>query len=107
TNNPQDFAMENTVQVLVDQQAVGMEQASLGQVSKIFNKEELGQKNRSIQINNNNDRTIYGGIYHQYFLPVEAIKSNAHELKVSKEYLVERNGKWIATKEAKLGERIR
>lgn len=105
-NNPKDFAMENTVNVLVDGKSADMNNAVLGQVSKTFSVSEL-TSNKSIQIANNNDRTIYGGVYHQYFLPVEQVKANTNELRVSKQYMVERNGKWVETKEAKLGERIK
>lgn len=105
-NNPKDFAMENTVNVLVDGKTAEMNNAVLGQVSKTFSVSEL-TSNKTIQIANNNDRTIYGGVYHQYFIPVEQVKANTNELRVSKQYLVERNGKWVETKEAKLGERIK
>lgn len=105
-NNPKDFAMENTVNVMVDGKTADMNSAVLGQVSKTFNISELAS-NKTIQITNNNDRTIYGAVYHQYFLPVEQVKANTNELRVSKQYLVERNGKWVETKEAKLGERIK
>ncbi len=105
-NNPQDFVLSNSVQVLVDQQAMQLNEAFLGQVSKQFSAEEL-VSNKTLKVKNENDRRIYGGLYHQYFLPVEQVQGSVHELRISKEYLVERQGKWVVAKQAKLGERIK
>ncbi|WP_392469665.1 MG2 domain-containing protein [Sphingobacterium cellulitidis] len=106
TNNPKDFSLENTVKVLVDGQKTQLDSVVLGQVSKTFTKEDL-QKNRTIQLQNDNDRTVFGGVFHQYFLPVSEVKSSTNDIKVSKQYMVERNGKWMESKDAKLGERIK
>ncbi len=106
TNNPKDFSLENTVKVLVDGQKTQLDSVVLGQVSKTFTKGDL-QKNRTIQLQNDNDRTVFGGVFHQYFLPVSEVKSSTNDIKVSKQYMVERNGKWMESDEAKLGERIK
>ena len=106
TNNPKDFSLDNSVTVLIDKQKPLMDSVVLGQVSKTFYKEELNS-NKLVQLENNNDRTIFGGIFHQYFVPVSEVKSSTNDIKISKEYLVERNGKWVESSEAKLGERIK
>ena len=106
TNNPQDFRMENNVQVLVDRQAVAMDSVVLGQTSKTFTPQEL-QTNTHIEIKNNNDRSVYGGLIHQFFLPLDQVEASTKGLKVSKVYQVERKGEWVESKEAKIGEKIR
>ena len=105
-NNPQDFAMENTVKVYVDQNAVEANKTVLGQFTKSFNKDEL-TADKQIKIENNNSRTVYGNLVHQYFVALQDVKSNTRDISIQKQYLVERNGQWYVTKEAKLGERIK
>ena len=105
-NNPKDFNLDNAVNVLVDGQKAQMDSVVLGQVSKTFNKQDL-DRNRSVQIENHNDRTVFGGVFHQYFLPVSEVKASTNDIKVSKQYMVERNGKWVESNEAKLGEKIK
>lgn len=105
-NNPKDFNLDNAVTVLVDGQKAQMDSVVLGQVSKTFNKQDL-DRNRSVQIENHNDRTVFGGVFHQYFLPVSEVKASTNDIKVSKQYMVERNGKWVESNEAKLGEKIK
>jgi len=105
-NNPQDFAMENTVKVYVDQQETKANKLVLGQFTKSFDKEEL-QSDKDVRVENNNDRTVYGNIVHQYFLPLEKVERSTQAISVQKQYFVERNGAWVATTEAKLGERIK
>ncbi len=105
-NNPDDFAMENTVSVWVDSKETSMDKSSLGQVEKVFKKQDLNA-NKLISVKNNNNRSIYGGIYHQYFVASEDVKSSANAISVNKVYLVERNGKWIETNTAKLGEKVK
>ncbi|WP_313191141.1 alpha-2-macroglobulin family protein [Sphingobacterium sp.] len=106
TNNPKDFNLDNAVTVLVDGQKAQMDSVVLGQVSKTFGKQEL-DRNRSVQIENHNDRIVFGGVFHQYFLPVSEVKASTNDIKVSKQYMVERNGKWVESNEAKLGEKIK
>lgn len=106
TNNPKDFSLDNNVTVLVDGQRSTMDSVVLGQVSRTFDGEELSS-NRSVQVQNHNDRPVFGGVFHQYFLPVSEVRSSTNDLKVSKQYMVERNGKWIESNEAKLGEKIK
>ncbi|SKB92950.1 TonB-dependent outer membrane receptor, SusC/RagA subfamily, signature region [Sphingobacterium nematocida] len=105
-NNPDDFSLDNKVNVLVDRQQAHTKDIILGQVSLDFDRSAL-QKDKQLTIQNNNNRTIYGGIYHQYFVPLSEVKRNTNALSIQKQYLVERNGKWIETHEAKLGERIK
>jgi hypothetical protein len=106
TNNPKDFSLDNNVTVLVDGQRSTMDSVVLGQVSRTFDREELSS-NRSVQVQNHNDRPVFGGVFHQYFLPVSEVRSSTNDLKVSKQYMVERNGKWVESNEAKLGEKIK
>ncbi len=105
-NNPQDFAMENSVKVYVDQIETQANKAVLGQFTKSFNKEEL-QSDKTVRVENNNSRTVYGNIVYQYFLPLEHVKNTTNAIFVYKQYFVLRNGIWIETKEAKLGEHIK
>ncbi|NGM90846.1 hypothetical protein G5B35_26440, partial [Parapusillimonas sp. SGNA-6] len=62
---------------------------------------------KDVRVENNNDRTVYGNIVHQYFLPLEKVERSTQAISVQKQYFVERNGAWVATTEAKLGERIK
>ncbi|TDQ82887.1 alpha-2-macroglobulin family protein [Sphingobacterium yanglingense] len=105
-NNPDDFSLDNKVNVLVDRQQTDTKDIVLGQVSLDFDRSAL-EKDKQLAIQNNNNRTIYGGIYHQYFVPLSEVKRNTNALSVQKQYLVERNGTWVETKEARLGERIK
>ncbi len=105
-NNPDDFSLDNKVNVLVDRQQADTKAIALGQVSLDFDRSAL-EKDKQLTIQNNNNRTIYGGIYHQYFVPLSEVKRNTNALSVQKQYLVERNGTWVETKEARLGERIK
>jgi len=105
-NNPKDFSLENTVVVRMNGNELAMDDKVLGQASKVIPKEELNQDTR-FSVKNNNVRNIFGGIYHQYFVPVEDVKSSTNEIKVSKEYLVEREGKWVPSNQAVLGEKIK
>ena len=105
-NNPDDFSLDNKVTVLVDRQQADTKDIILGQVSLDFDRSAL-EKDKQLSIQNNNNRTIYGGIYHQYFVPLSEVKRNTNALSVQKQYLVERNGTWVETQEARLGERIK
>ena len=105
-NNPDDFSLDNKVSILVDRQQADTKDIVLGQVSLDFDRSTL-EKDKQLAIQNNNNRTIYGGIYHQYFVPLSEVKRNTNALSIQKQYLVERNGTWVETTEAKLGERIK
>lgn len=105
-NDPNDFSLENKVNIRVDQVEADTKDVVLGQLSLDFDRSTLEQ-NKQLTIQNNNSRTIYGGIYHQYFLPLAEVKSNSNAIAIEKHYLVERAGKWVLSKEAKLGERIK
>ncbi|GAA4135999.1 alpha-2-macroglobulin family protein [Sphingobacterium kyonggiense] len=105
-NNPADFVLVNNISLKVDQQDVKLDEVVLGQVSKEWGKEDLNA-NKNIAVTNNNDRTVYGGVYHQYFVPAADVKQTTNELAVSKKYLIERNGKWEEAKEVRLGDKIK
>ncbi|MFD2553034.1 alpha-2-macroglobulin family protein [Sphingobacterium tabacisoli] len=105
-NNPDDFSLDNKVSILVDRQQADTKDIVLGQVSLDFDRSTL-EIDKQLTIQNNNNRTIYGGIYHQYFIPLSEVKRNTNALSIQKQYLVERNGNWVETTEAKLGERIK
>lgn len=105
-NNPDDFSLENKIIIMADQVQSITEDIVLGQLSTTFGRAELEQ-DRLLSIQNNNTRTVYGGIYHQHFASLSEVKSHTNALSIQKQYLVERNGKWIETHEAKLGERIK
>lgn len=105
-DNPKDFATGNTVRVLINRAEVDLSNNVLGEVSKQFDQVEL-QTDKTIQIQNNNDRVISGSIFHQYFADLDQVKSSTNSLSVQKVYLVERKGEWVESKEAKLGERIK
>ncbi|MGN0003302.1 MAG: alpha-2-macroglobulin family protein [Sphingobacterium composti] len=105
-NNPQDFSVENTVKIWIDGKESEQNKSVLGQFTKSLNKSEL-TTDKQVKIQNYNDRTIFGNIVHQYFSPLEVIQKTLKEISVNKQYFVERNGKWVETSEAKLGERIK
>jgi TonB-dependent SusC/RagA subfamily outer membrane receptor len=105
-NNPKDFAVENMVEVWVDNSLIEQNKTVVGQFTKSLSKEEL-TTDKQVKIQNNNDRTIFGNIVHQYFSPLEVIQKTLKDISVNKQYFVERNGKWVETSEAKLGERIK
>jgi uncharacterized protein YfaS (alpha-2-macroglobulin family) len=105
-DNPKDFVTGNTVRVLIDKEEADLSNNVVGEVSKQFDQVEL-QTDKAIQIQNHNDRVIYGSIVHQYFADLDQVKSSTNALSVQKVYLVERKGKWVETKEAKLGEWVK
>lgn len=105
-NNQKDFSVENTVNVWVDNTPIEQNKSVLGQFTKSLSKAEL-TTDKQVKIQNNNERTIFGNIVHQYFSPLEVIQKTLKDISVNKQYLVERNGKWVETSEAKLGERIK
>src|SRR5690606_16515576 len=101
-----DFKLENTIKLWVDSKEMPTEQVVLGQVSKDLNKADM-QANVDIAIQNNNSRTVYGSIVHQYFTPVEEVKAATHAIAVQKQYFVERAGEWVESQEIRLGERVK
>lgn len=105
-NNPKDFVTENTIQIWMDQTKAETENVVLGQVSKELPKEAL-ETDRQIRIHNQNGRTVYGSIHHQYFEPLEKVQTIKHDISVQKQYFVLRDGNWIESREAKLGEHIK
>lgn len=105
-NDPKDFSLENNVLITLNTDSLATDSKILGQVSKVIPADQLS-KSPILSVQNNNTRTIYGGIYHQYFLASKAIKSASNSLSVEKVYLVSRNGEWKESKEAKLGEKIK
>ncbi|MGY5252037.1 alpha-2-macroglobulin family protein [Sphingobacterium spiritivorum] len=106
-NNPEEFSMVNTTEVIVNDQKTEMDEQVLGQINKEFLKDDLKGNLHITVRNNNTNRTIYGGIYHQYFAPVDEIKASANSLSVYKKYYVERAGKWIESTSFNLGERVK
>ena len=105
-NNPNDFAIENTIKIWIDDKESEQNKAVLGQFTKSLSKAQL-TADKQVKIQNNNTRTIYGNIVHQFFSPLEVIQKTLKDISVNKQYFVERNGKWVETSEAKLGERIK
>ncbi|MGE8378647.1 MAG: alpha-2-macroglobulin family protein, partial [Sphingobacterium sp.] len=105
-NNPKDFVIENSVQISINNKKAELSNTVLGEVSKQFDKVDL-QTDLDIQVQNHNERTVYGAVVHQYFADLDQIKSTTNALSVQKVYLVERKGQWVESKEAKLGERIK
>lgn len=105
-NNPKDFVTENTVAISINNKKTELSNTVLGEVSKQFDKVDL-QTDLDIQVQNHNERTVYGAVVHQYFADLDQIKSSTNALSVQKVYLVERKGQWVESKEAKLGERIK
>jgi TonB-dependent SusC/RagA subfamily outer membrane receptor len=105
-NNPKDFAIENTVKIWIDDNESEQNKTVLGQFTKSLSKAEL-TADKQVKIQNNNTRTIFGNIVHQFFSPLEVIQKTLKDISVNKQYLVERNNKWVETSEAKLGERIK
>ncbi|MCA5005570.1 alpha-2-macroglobulin family protein [Sphingobacterium bovistauri] len=105
-NNPKDFVVENTVKVWIDEEEAEQNKLVLGQFTKNLSPQEL-KSNKFVKVQNNNSRTIFGNIVHQYFSPLESIQKTIKDISIKKQYLVERDGKWIETSEAKLGERIK
>lgn len=105
-NNPKDFVVENAVKVWVNNIDVEQNKTVLGQFTNTLNKTALNE-NQHITVQNNNSRSVYGNIVHQYFSKLEDIKKSVEEIAIQKQYFVEREGKWIQTSEAKLGERIK
>ncbi|MGJ1269294.1 MG2 domain-containing protein [Sphingobacterium spiritivorum] len=106
-NNPEEFSMVNTTEVIVNDQKTEMGKQVMGQINKEFLKDDLKGNLHITVRNNNTNRTIYGGIYHQYFAPVDEIKASANSLSVYKKYYVERAGKWIESTSFNLGERVK
>ncbi|MFD2970262.1 alpha-2-macroglobulin family protein [Sphingobacterium bambusae] len=105
-NNPSEFVLENSVTLSIDQQVVPLEPASLGQVAKTFTRQDL-KKNLELEVQNNNSRAIYGYLNHQYFANETSLSAVVNNLSISKEYLVQRDGKWIVSSSAKLGEKVK
>lgn len=106
SNDPKDFAMENTVSVFIDQQPLPLTAASLGQVAHTFDRQALAD-NLELTVKNANNRAIYGYINQQYFANANELPPAVNNLSISKDYLVERDGKWITATTAKLGEKIK
>ncbi len=105
-NNPDDFRLENTIKLWVDQQETTTANVVLGQATKDFTKEELSS-NTTVSIQNNNSRTVYGSVVHQYFAPVEEVEAATNAIAVQKQYFVEREGKWVESNDVRLGERMK
>ncbi len=105
-NDPQDFSLDNTVEIWVDKEEIPTKNVVLGQSTKDFNVDEL-QGNRTISIKNNNNRRVYGSIVHQYFVPVEEVSSTTNAISIQKQYYAERQGKWVETNTFELGEKIK
>src|SRR5690606_9638873 len=105
-NDPQDFSLDNSVKIWVDQKEVSIQNVVLGQSTKDFKADELSS-NRTVSIQNNNNRRIYGSVVHQYFAPAEEVRSSTNAIAVQKQYYVERQGKWVEAEVFKLGEKIK
>lgn len=105
-NNPRDFSLDNSIKIWVDQEEIPTKNVVLGQSSKDFNTDEL-QDNRTISIQNNNNRSVYGSIVHQYFVPAEEVSSSTNAISIQKQYYAERQGKWIEADTFELGEKIK
>lgn len=106
-NNPKDFVLDNTVAIQIDGQPVAVnDRKVLGQVSTELHAEELAS-DKAIQIVNHNNRKVYGGIYHQYFVPMEAVSSQQKELSVSKKIFVQQDTAWVEATYFKTGDRIK
>ncbi|MBE8719185.1 alpha-2-macroglobulin family protein [Sphingobacterium pedocola] len=105
-NNPKDFVLDNTVAIHIDRQVVATDDKVLGQIGKELPSQELAT-DKVVQVTNNNNRKIYGGIYHQYFVPLEDIRSEQKELSVSKKLLVQKNAEWVETTAFKTGDKIK
>lgn len=106
-NNPEEFSMVNTTEVIINDQKTEMDKQVMGQINKEIQKDDLKGNQHITVRNNNTSRTVYGGIYHQYFVPVDEIKATANSLSVYKKYYVERAGKWIESTSFNLGERVK
>ncbi|TJZ61463.1 alpha-2-macroglobulin [Sphingobacterium olei] len=105
-NNPKDFVLDNTITIQIDRQAVATDDRVLGQIGKELPSEELAM-DKVVQVTNNNNRKIYGGIYHQYFVPLEDVRSEKKELSVSKKLLVQKNTEWVESTTFKAGDKIK
>lgn len=105
-NNPADFTVDNKVSVSINGTNKELIQTGIGQVSQNFDKEDLRLDN-IIKVENNNNRKIYGSIVHQYFLPLEEVKSSSKDIAVIKHILVFRDNEWIASNSIKSGEKVK
>ncbi|MCL7989316.1 MG2 domain-containing protein [Sphingobacterium sp. lm-10] len=105
-NDPRDFVLDNAVTIEIDDTLAVVENKVLGQISTTLSPEQL-VKDRTIQILNTNNRKIYGGIYHQYFLPLDKVQKQKSELSVSKKFLVKNGTEWEETTSFKKGDNIK
>lgn len=105
-NDPQDFSLENTINIWVDQKEVTTKNVVLGQSTKDFNSDEL-RDNRTVSIQNNNNRRVFGSLVHQYFGSAEEVSSSTNAISVQKQYFVERQGEWVQSNTFELGEKIK
>ncbi|GGH26153.1 alpha-2-macroglobulin [Sphingobacterium alkalisoli] len=105
-NNPKDFVLDNTVTIEIDGQVVVTDDKVLGQVGKVLLSEEL-VKDKMVKVTNDNNRKIYGGIYHQYFAPLEEVRSEQKDVSVSKKLFVQKDSEWVETTSFKTGDKIK
>ncbi|WP_156307044.1 alpha-2-macroglobulin family protein [Sphingobacterium endophyticum] len=106
TNNPKDFQLENNINVFINSKPTNNDNGLLGQFSKTIQPSDL-KENIIIKLHNTNDRPLLGGIYHQYFEDLNKVNSRKNSISVEKSFQVMRNGKWVETSEANLGEKIK
>ncbi|MFD2743636.1 MULTISPECIES: alpha-2-macroglobulin family protein [Sphingobacterium] len=105
-NDPKDFVLDNTVTIKIDDTPAFVEDKVMGEISTTLSAEKL-VKDRTIQISNTNNRKIYGGIYHQYFVPLDQVQKQKRELSVSKKFLVKHGTDWVETTSFKKGDNIK
>lgn len=105
-DNPADFGLENTVTISVDGKPADPDDNVLGQVSRTLSADDL-TIDRTVAISNDNARTVYGGVYHQYFVPLEEVQAAQQELSVEKKILVQRGSDWIEADQFAPGDKIK
>ena len=105
-NNPKDFTLENTIKVTANNEELKNNVNVLGQFTSSFDQKKLVE-NKHVRIQNNNNRTVYGNIVHQYFTTLDLVKADTNAIMIEKEYYVQRNGTWLKSDTVRLGEKVK
>ena len=79
--------------VKIGQEFINMKtaEAGTGFVKKQWNGSEITPDMSQIEIYNPNNHLMWGGLFHQYFVPIDKVKKSDSPLSVRKEIYVEKN----------------
>ncbi len=87
-------------------------EAGTGFIQRRWNAGEVTPEMRQLTVNNPTEHLVWGGLFRQYFVPIDEVKSNAAGMKIKREVFVETvtdNGKLlvpVAKRTLKVGDKL-